>query len=206
MDTAFISIKNKSDKVIILNLDTFSFSKDGSNSVRIVPEGTKYIDASRSVPPISIPPESNISKAFYSSEALEYVSGKYSYWKTNPWIPANLYYSSFIISYTIDSKSYFLIVKGSDNITLPKTPKIIGKVEAKKTYWHVLFIGNPDEHRAELRKIASKRAKEIYGMESKLINEIFTGNWNPLSILLYFSMLGFVEDAQINADVILEED
>jgi hypothetical protein len=59
-----------------------------------------------------------------------------------------------------------------------------------------------DKRREFLLEQAKKEAEKKYGNNIELTNIEYEGNWSPASILLYFSMLGFVEKASITADVI----
>jgi hypothetical protein len=200
---AEIAIENKSDKVVTLLWDVSSFSPINGNSQRFVPEGTKYVDAKQSIPPVSIAPGSKYVKSFSSSDSFYYQSGEYGGWRDLPWIPKDLNGSKFVFGYRIGSEEGFLIFDGNESSKKMKAPpQIIGSVSYEKTFWNVLFLKSVDKRREFLLEQATKEAEKKYGNNIELTNIEYEGNWSPASILLYFSMLGFVENASITADVI----
>lgn len=203
---AQLNIKNKTNSVLVLSWDTSSYTDSAGNSHRVVPEGTKYVDMKNNMPPISIPPLSTFSKSFASADAAHYNSGQYGGWVSDPWISRILDNTSFVFGYKTNGKEDFMIFSGNQVSQIEKSiekPVIVGNVEIKKVYWHILFMGAPEANRADLYKFAVEKAKKQYGESSQLININYVGNWNPASLLLYFSMLGFVETASITADVII---
>lgn len=80
--------------------------------------------------------------------------------------------------------------------------KIIGQVEVTKTYIHPLFIGASSiKKRTELQNMLLTKARQNYGSDAELLNINYESSWNGWSMLFYFSMMGFVEDAKATASV-----
>jgi len=200
---AEITIENKSEKVVTLLWDVSSFTPSNGNSHRLVPEGTKYIEAKQSIPPVSIAPGSKFVKSFFSSDSFYYQSGEYGGWTDLPWIPKDLSGSKFVFGYRIGSEEGFLIFDGNESHSKMKAPpEIIGSVKYETTFWNILFLNPVEKRREVLLREAKKEAVNKYGNNIELTNIEYAGNWSPASLILYFSMLGFVEKASITADVI----
>jgi uncharacterized protein YceK len=83
-----------------------------------------------------------------------------------------------------------------------KTPQKVATIVESDTYWSILFLESPEAMRKNLFEKASNKAKLLYGDDVKLINLNYTGEWNALSLLLYFGMLGQVQDVILTADVV----
>lgn len=202
---ATISIENKSDKVITLIWDLSSFTSETGNSQRLIPEGTKYINANSSIPPITIAPNSRFIKSFSSSESFYYQSGQYGGWRDIPWIPKDLRNTKFVFGYRIGQNDSFIVFDGNESsVKMEQPPKVIGSVRYEKTIWNILFIKSPTKRRLFLLNQAKDIAKDKYGDNIELINIEYRGKWSPFSLVLYFSALGFVEHASITADVVMK--
>jgi hypothetical protein len=203
---AEILIENKTDKVITLQWDLSSFSPISGSSQRLIPEGTKYSQSQQSVPPVAIAPGTKFVKSFTSADGSYYESGQYGGWRDLPWIPKDLNGSKFVFGYRLDNKDDFIIFDGNEsskNIVQPEQP--IGTVTYSKTYWNILFLKSVDSRRSELLQLAKEKAKKQYGNDIELANIAYSGSWKPESLILYFSMLGFVEKASISADVMVKK-
>jgi hypothetical protein len=84
---------------------------------------------------------------------------------------------------------------------LPVQSASLGTVIVKETYWNFLFLNSVENRRKVLFDKAMVEAKNKYGENIELKNLRYQGDWNAASLLFYFSMLGFVEDATLTADV-----
>ena len=69
--------------------------------------------------------------------------------------------------------------------------------------WHILFTGNTEETVLER---AEAEAEAKYGEGAFPMNIRYNGNWSASSLLLYFSMLGWVEKLSVTADVFKQRD
>jgi hypothetical protein len=81
---------------------------------------------------------------------------------------------------------------------------MLGSVIVKKTFWNILFASPVNERRRTLYNLAMQDARYRYGDDIVLRNLRYIGSWSPMSLVLYFSLLGFVEDASLTADVVRE--
>ncbi|MBP7030987.1 MAG: hypothetical protein KBB84_08300 [Spirochaetes bacterium] len=197
-----LSIENKKEDVVQFVTDLATFSSVSGNTSKLVPDGTKYIDVKNTVPSSAIAPKSNFQKSFFSADSVYYQSGEYGGWRTRNWIPDSLIGSTFIFTYKINGNDKYIIFKGDDSVSsLPAKATSFGSVTVNKTYWHVLFLKSADSCRESLYEAAMTEAKKQYGENIVLKNLKYKGNWSPASLLLYFSMLGYVEKASLTADV-----
>lgn len=58
------------------------------------------------------------------------------------------------------------------------------------------------EERIEaLEQLAEEKARAQYGENIYVVTERISGKWNPASLLMFFSTIGFVEDSEIEASV-----
>lgn len=195
-----LKVTNKKNDALILQTDLASFSSDGSTE-KLIPSGTMYIDSNRSQPPITIPPQSSFTKGFSSASASRYVRD-YG-WKTENWIPANLVNTKFVFGYKEGGREKFIVFKGTEiSKYSPTVIPALGKVNVEERFWNYLFVIKPiPERREALRLLALKKAKEKFGPDVEIRNLQYEGQWSPLSLVLYFSMLGFVENASLEAEV-----
>jgi len=80
--------------------------------------------------------------------------------------------------------------------------EIIGKVTATKRYIQPFFIGPSSlQKRNQLTNLLKEQAKKQYGDTAEIDNIKFESSWHPASLLFYFSLMGYVEDAGASADV-----
>ena len=100
-----LSIYNNTDNVITLITDLASYTYNNKTS-RLIPEGTKYIDATRSQPNIAIPPKTNINKLWTNADSIQYKSNsKDSNWIINGWIPSDISQCVFVFGYNINNNN-----------------------------------------------------------------------------------------------------
>jgi hypothetical protein len=194
-----LSINNKTDMVIELLVDPSSFTYATGVSSKLIPAGTRYIDSTQVQPSIAIPPKSNFYKSFFSADSVSYVSGQSGGWKIRNWIPNNLTGSSFVFPYKVKSGEGYLVFKNQK--TEPATSQSLGPVSVAVTNWNILFQNSVTQRRKAIYNKALETAQSQYGNQVELRNLRFIGKWSPMSLLLYFSILGFVEDASLTADV-----
>jgi len=198
-----LTINNSSDTVIQFITDLSSFTSISGDSSKLVPDGTKYIDAKNVQPSVAIPPNSKFAKTFFSANSIYYASGQYGGWETSAWIPNSLEGSSFVFTYKLNGIDKYIIFGGDKSVSsMPKSDKILGTITVKQTYWNFLFLNSVENRRNNLFENAEKEAKEKYGSNIQLKNLRYVGDWNPASLLFYFSMLGFVEDAALTVDIV----
>jgi len=199
-----LRIENKTDEVLVFITDYSSYSYDSGTSYKLVPGETRKIDSAKSQPNITIAPKSKFRKDFYIAE--EHLP-----------IISSLENAKILFGYKIEGDEDFLIfthnnlVKGTESPTekivytvndTVVTDNIVGTVEAKKTNWNPLFISSKENRQQKLFEMALEKAKVQYGNEATIVNVKYHGSWSPLSLLFYFSSLGWVENASISADVI----
>ncbi len=197
-----LNLKNKTENVLQLITDLSTYSSFTGETSKLVPEGTKYIDVKNSQPSIVISPKSNFTKSFFSADSVYYQSGKYGGWRTSNWLPNTLEDSTFVFCYKINGEDKYIIFDGNNSVSnIPSQKNKIGTIDSNKTYWHILFIGNPEKNREELYNLALEKAKNKYGEKIKLYNLRYEGKLSAASLLLYFSFLGYVENATLIADV-----
>ncbi len=107
-----------------------------------------------------------------------------------------------MITYYLNDKTYY-IQCGFTKLDVERTTgNVLGQVTANRTYWHVLFIGSPEVHRTELLELAKETATAKYGQDIDIRNPKYSSKWSAASLLLYFSILGWVENASVTIDVI----
>jgi hypothetical protein len=198
-----LELKNKTDKVIVLENDLASFTYPGGQNTKLAPDGTRYIDANKPFPEVTIPPKSNFNIAFFAVESIYYTSGEYGGWGSSSWVPQSLEGTSFTFAYKIDGIEKFIVFSGNEISKIVTTASIkIGTITHKEIFWNILFLYSVENRRSYLLSKAKEDAVKIYGPDIQLINIEYTGSWNALSLILDFSLLGFVEDAAVTADVI----
>jgi hypothetical protein len=196
-----LSLENKTDAVITLTGDLASFSTSIGESYKLVPEGTRFIDSGKSVPSIPIPPRAKFTKEFASGDSFHYST--YGGWDQDPWIPRDLSGTSFVFGYRAGDKDSFLIFPGTAPISEKGAPRRVGSVDIDRTFWNPLFVfPTPEQRRQTLIELAQVKAEKEFGSGVLLDNLDFKSTWSGWSLLFYFSMFGFVEDATLTADVV----
>ena len=183
-------VKNNTDSVLTLIVDLASFTTSAGQNDKFVTGETRVLDSNKSQPVITIPPKSNFNKDFYLANS-------------NNWVPNTLKGSSFVFGYQINSNERYIIFSGDQvNSILPKKDEVLGTVSVKKQFWNVLFASRVESRRKQLYDLAIQEATTKYGSAVRLQNLVYEGKWSGLSLILYFSMLSFVEDASLTADVV----
>lgn len=198
-----LDIRNDSDDVVVIITDLASFTYNNKVS-RLIPEGTKYIDATRSQPNILIPPKTTSRTFWTNSDSIQYKSsGQSSNWVINPWIPSDLSQCTFVFGYNINNTNKYLIFKGSDILKLYENYDKVGQIHTEKVFWNILFISASYEVKKEsVYNKALEEAKSTYGDNILLSNIVYKHtSWDIRSMLLYFSMLGYVETITLDANV-----
>lgn len=79
--------------------------------------------------------------------------------------------------------------------------RINSSVFVQTTFWNVLFLRSVEERRNELYRTALYKAKSVYGNNIELKDLTYEGKWSAKSLLLYFSIFGFVENASLRANI-----
>jgi hypothetical protein len=198
-----LSLENKTDEIITVVVDLANFTNNisGYNS-RLIESNTKSVDASRSQPPIIIAPGGVITKIFTAADAINYTSDG---WKISNWVPENYSATTYIFGYKVSGQEKYLIfdTKSIEDVLIAETKiDVLGQVYIEKKNWNVFFLRPVEKRRNELYEKALDKAREQYGDNIVLSNVRYKGSWSPASLLLYFSMFGFVEKASITADII----
>ncbi len=88
-----------------------------------------------------------------------------------------------------------------DDFNADNTYEKIGTVEEKAVNWNWFFSPGEAERTNRLEENARKKAEAEYGKDIILRTESVSGSWNPASLLMLFSTLGYVEDAEISISV-----
>lgn len=207
-----LTIENKTSAGMSLLTDYLSYNFSSGSIIKLRPGDTRVINAALSAPPIAIPPRSAIRKTFYfvTDSDGAHVALKYT-------ISPLLENGYLVFGYNKDGKETIATITAADrtdsatlsgyeyydpNSPVPEYGKKLGQVTEEKRVWNVLFLKSVEERRQVLLDLATQQAIEKYGNDIALANVRYDGTWNPLSILLYFSMLGFVENETITADVL----
>lgn len=69
----------------------------------------------------------------------------------------------------------------------------VGAVELYSKHWNPLFLQSKDERTATVLSDARNEARERFGDDIRLGSVYIKGRWSPLSLVLGFGALGFVE-------------
>lgn len=200
-----LEVENKTDSVIIIVMDLASFNGASGTSSRLVPEGTKYINTTESHPSEVIPPKGKYRKGFISADSIHFVSGSSGGWETDDWVPNKLAGTKYVFGYKTNTEDRFIVF--SKDMALASgavSPELLGSVVVSEQFWNILFLRSVEERRKILFDKAMNDATKKYGKNIRLRNLDFQGSWSGLSLVLYFSILGFVEDASLTADVIAQ--
>ena len=197
-----LQLRNKTDQPLIIDWDSFAYRSPSGESMRVIHAGVRLIDRNQPQSRNTIAPNAQLSDMLVPSDAISYSSGKYGGWSTNPWAPIPPRNISFTIAYEIANQQRFLECSFTEDDIIRSIGRPIGHVSASKTVWHLFFINNPEGNREDLLKKAHEMAVQQYGQDIKITNPKYSSNWNIASLLLYFSMLGWVENASVTADVI----
>jgi hypothetical protein len=128
------------------------------------------------------------------------MSDSESGWATREWAAIPAAGSSFTIGYFVRETLKFLECVFTDTTPATIEAKPKGTVTVRRVYWHPLFIGFPQIERDELRSDAIQRATIEFGEPVRLYNLSYRSEWNGWSLLLYFSLLGWIENAILTAD------
>lgn len=188
-----LTVENKSNSVITLFVDGSTTTMKSGETSKLIPEGTRYIEANAVQSPLSIAPRGTLKKSFAPASSIAW-NEKNATWKISSWVDREKF--SLVFPYSIEGNQKHIVIQTS----LIEDNNIVGSVEASKTYWHVLWIGS-DAYKNELSQMAMEEAISLYGNNIKLVNGSFNGTWSPLSLVLYLNMLGYVENITFTADV-----
>lgn len=185
------SIENTSERPVTIIWDRSSYSIPGGYSSRIITGETTRIDVSRSQPPLTIGAGNSTREILIAAKAVE--DDEISSWMAED--------GEFLIAYEQGEASNFLSVP-IDSVERTPGDELLGYVKVEQIRWHPLFIGFPGRIRSSLREEARTKAEAQYGDDVRLVNERFTSEWHPLSLLIGFSMYGWVENAALSVTVL----
>ncbi|MCK9303603.1 MAG: hypothetical protein M0P35_10495 [Bacteroidales bacterium] len=180
-----IGLNNKTQTPIQVSFDNSTYV-DGSKglSTRFVDGDTIKINANLAQTIIPVAPGSLMSKTICSTGpggVFMFLNGGKIY-----------------LAYSVGGvEKYAEIVLGSVN---EATKNKVGTVSINKTIWHPLFTGNTKD---SLHVTLQSEAEKKYGKGVTLSNIQYDAEWSPKSLLLYFSILGYVDNAKASADVLL---
>ncbi len=186
-----LKIENKTNSVVTLLVEGSTTTMNNGETSKLVPEGTRFIQSNDIQSPLLIAPKSNLNKSFFAASAVNWDNSE---WEIKSWVNPNSF--SLIFPYTIDESKNYIMVQTS----LLETEEVIGSIEVSKNYWHILFTSN-DDYKEELYQMALKEAINKYGDNIKLVNGTYEGIWSPLSMVLYFDVLGYVDNIKFKTDV-----
>jgi hypothetical protein len=201
-----LEMTNKTDYGLSLITDYSSYNTNNGLVMKLVPGETREIHTALTLPQIAIPSKATIRKLLYFTEDSASII-----------VDPLLSDSYLVFGYNMGGKETILtitnkhfvresVVQGSlwnDPTTmLSEYRTVLGQVTVEKKNWNILFLQSEEGRKKVLYDMAFKLAKERYGDDIVLANIQYSGKWNPLSLVLYFSMLGFVEDATATADVL----
>lgn len=195
-----IDFYNISDKPVVLKSDLLSMiDNENGRAYNLISIDGFTIHSDMAQPDFLIPANKMITRTFVARDAIHYDDG----WKTKQWVPTGD--STLTVTYR-DQKDNM-----EKSVTAELTSKtdpekeaveVLGTVESSAFYPHILFINPVDWNRRQLYKKALAKAKSKYGENVELYNLDFVGKWNPLSLVLYFDVFGWCENAKLKADVI----
>jgi len=76
-----------------------------------------------------------------------------------------------------------------------------GTVSVRGRTWNWLFRLPPEDRLAALEAAALKEAREAYGPDAEIRVEKIASLWHPLSLVMLFDLLGYVEETGLSASV-----
>ncbi len=192
-----VTIYNKSNAPIIIDWDGFSYVDQDKFAHRLIHGGVRIIEKEKPQAPQTLPGASRLADVLVPVDFI--AKGKPLNWIPVP--PNNI---SVTVAYLTNNKSMFLecVFSAFPDQKITKDSPIIGSVESKKVFIHPLFIATPESNRKALYKNAEEKARKEYGINIELVNLVYYSEWHFASLLFYFSMLGWVENATIMATVI----
>lgn len=187
-----VSIQNKSNAPIILDLNKSAYS-GLSGSARMVDGSTTRMNANLSQPLYTVVPKSSMTRNLYDPSENGFSVGVDIEGAENYGLNTHV-----ILCLTIDGKDQYVDVPLRSTIEVVEGEKI-GEVSLSFSKWHFLFLGNT---RQAVVDKAKAEAIVKYGEGIRIENIRYNGHWTPASLLLYFSLLGWVEKVEVTADVI----
>ena len=182
-----VIIENKTDKVIQFDQNQSVYVCDGL-SYRVVEGNTRVIDSAKVQPIISIGPHSAISIHLYNSEN-----------KLLPCSDGATLYSAVIKN----GETEIIPLKLSERKITVDGPvrEVIGKVSVEFSDWHWLFLGDSE---AKILEALTEKANMSYSEGSyTLENVVYKKDWSPMSLLMYFNLLGYVDTITATAEVVI---
>ena len=173
-----LQVENKTENVIQLVSDLSTYSTTSGITSKLVPEGTKFTDSSRSVPSTVIAPKSKFIKGFVLADSISF--DKDGGWLIDPWVPPSVSDSNFIFVYKAEDSDKYIVFSGPTIVS-----KKVGNVKIEKRF----SFGASDKNRRELYELALEKARSEYGENITLCNLEFTENYSLLTMLFYSDMV-----------------
>lgn len=174
-----VDFVNKSDEGIVFITDYAS-----CNNSKLVFGDSRIIDSYRSQPVVPVGPKSIIAQKMYLADDGIIFS-----------------MSSFTFGYKdMNGKETFISLSEQNN-SASRFSETLGEISVDKTNWIFLFLRSPESRQKELKELLLEKAKSTYGQDVEIGNVRYEGKWSPASLLFYFSMLGWVENASATATV-----
>jgi hypothetical protein len=199
-----IQIENNSNQPISVDWDSFAYKTPFGESKRLIHSGVRLIDRNQAQSKNTVPAKGRITDMLVASDAIGYTTGRYGGWSTYPWIAIPPENCSFTIAYIIGNELTFLDCAFTKEVVDRIRGNKIGEVKVEDIFWHVFFYANSEKDRQDLLNKAQTTALEKYGQNVRIINPRFNSSWHIASLLLYVSMLGWVETANVTKDVITQ--
>lgn len=188
-----LNLKNKTKSVVTLSVDGSTTTMKNGETSKLVPEGTRFLEFNALQSPLSIAPLGTLNKSFVPAHAIKWDTQN-TKWDINNWVDRDNF--SLIFPYIIDGVQKHIVIQTS----LMEKENIIGSVQVSKNYWHILWVSS-DRYQDELYNMGLEEAIKLYGNDIKLVNGSYKGIWSPFSLVLYFNMLGYVDEVTFTADV-----
>ena len=181
-----ITVTNTGDTPVIIDLDRSAFIHDAI-SERVVNGETRKLDAANPQAVSVAAPGTSINLNLFSGTGEDY---SFNIWKTNA--------CSLMLALNIDGSDRYVTIPLSSSDEFAPDAEYLGTISAEKNIWHFLFIGGREE---KLKTLIQEKATEEFGVEAYVANVRYSTNWSALSLVLYFNMLGYVENCTVTADV-----
>ena len=187
-----MALLNKTSEILTIDGNKLVYSY-GNFSSRLVDGNTRKINSNLSQADLVVAPNSILSVGLYTADDSKITTG----------IEGTLYLS---LDNGAGKKTIGIELAQEQAVeqTKKETPEEtvkVGTVSDKGKLWHFLFIGGAKTSVCE--RLLNK-AKAKFGEDATIENVDYEISWNVgLSMLLYFDMLGYVQNYSATADVVV---
>ena len=181
-----LRVLNNGNIPIVVDLNKSAYV-GAMSSQRMVDGETRVINANLAQPLFSVAPKSMLTRSLYDTSQIGFYGNTSEYSGLNPRVSLCL---------TIDGKDQYCDIELSKPTSTREKTRT---VEFSTFKIYPLFIGSNSKAAV---KAAKAEAEKQFGKGVSVENIRYEANWNPLSLLLYFDMLGQFRDIKGTADVV----